>query len=51
MMRQLLEASWNVDSMGIVPSTPESAAEAAGKFSNGNIETQVYVYTIKIMAS
>jgi len=29
MMRQLLEASWNVDSMGIVPSTPESAAEAA----------------------
>ena len=31
MMRQLLESSWNVESMGVVPSTPESAAEAAGR--------------------
>jgi hypothetical protein len=28
-LRSLLEASWNVQSMGVVPSSPEQAAEAA----------------------
>jgi hypothetical protein len=30
-MRRMLEASWNTKDMGIVPSTPESAAEAAAE--------------------
>jgi len=30
-MRKMLEASWNVKDMGIVPSTPEAAAEAAAE--------------------
>lgn len=28
-MKQMLEASWNADTMGTVPTTPESAAESA----------------------
>ncbi len=30
-MRSMLEASWNVESMGVVPSDPQKAAEAAGE--------------------
>lgn len=30
-MRNYLESSWNIQTMGRVPSTPENAAEAAGK--------------------
>jgi hypothetical protein len=30
-MRHFLESSWNIQTMGRVPSTPENAAEAAGK--------------------
>jgi len=30
-MRKILEASWNVETMGDVPSSPENAAECAGK--------------------
>jgi hypothetical protein len=31
-MRNYLESSWNIQTMGTVPSTPENAAEAAGKY-------------------
>ena len=39
MLRNMLEASWNVEAMGAVPSTPENAAEEAG-----TNKVNLYVY-------
>lgn len=33
-MKQMLEASWNAQTMGVVPKDPNAAAEAAGEWLN-----------------
>jgi hypothetical protein len=42
--RKYLESSWNIQTMGRVPSTPESAAEAAGKNKNIDNSTNASYY-------
>ena len=39
-MRSLLESSWNVGTMGEVPTSPESAAEAASQSITASLEAQ-----------